>query len=517
MIGAGRSRDRSGKGNQIMRSPRCGRLGGMTIAATAILGPWGLGNAWGQAIEPVPSAVERWEAEMEPVGHAEIGPPILPHSSPQYGPPTPEGVGTYRPGAPPMGASNLEGGLYPFPVNGGAGGMPPGAPGTAGAAPGVGAAGPAGGVAAGAGAPGVAGLTGNTGGGGGVPTMLGDMSPFVTSRVVSRQTPGIPRLAQTQIPGFPQPPEIPPPFPPDQPPTIPRPEARSLLAPSVRGFKIADNQSPIPLDRVFFSFNYFNDVNRRLNDFFETPIEGIQIYRYVFGFEKTFNEGLGSFGLRLPLNNIYAQARQGVVAADGTSTALGDLTIFGKHILIQNPNTGSLVSVGLALTPPTGPTSFAGADYLTGIRSMSIQPFLGYFMNFGRLFMHGFSAIDVPSTQRDVTMIYNDLGLGYFLYTDDRPGRILTSIVPTVEVHVNTPLTHREAFNIFDPAGTPDVVNITSGVNIGLGRSALMTFGIVTPVTGPRPFNLEAVALLNIFYGQRRGPTGQPVTPFIGG
>ena len=55
-------------------------------------------------------------------------------------------------------------------------------------------------------------------------------------------------------------------------PIPPDPRARSLLAPSVRGFKIADNMSPVPQDRVFFSFNYFNDVNSTLNDAFDAPI-----------------------------------------------------------------------------------------------------------------------------------------------------------------------------------------------------------------------------------------------------
>ncbi len=339
--------------------------------------------------------------------------------------------------------------------------------------------------------------------------MLGDMSPLLNARIVAQQTPGIP-----------QPPPFPPPFPPDQPPNIPDPRDRTLLTPTVRGFKIADNQSPVPLDRVFFSFNFFDDVNKRLLEFFEAPIQGVQVYRYVFGFEKTFNDGFGSFGLRLPLNNVYAEARGDIITPEGSSTSLGDLTIFAKHILVQNPNNGSLLSVGMAITPPTGPRAFAGAPFLRpNFNTTTIQPFLGYFLNFGRLYLHGFSALDVPSDSRDVTMIYNDLGLGYFLYSDSRPGRILTAIVPTVEVHVNTPLTHRDAFDLFDPAGTPDVVNITSGVNVGLFNNAVMTFGMVTPVTGPRPFDYEVVALLNIFYGgsARRATPGRPITPFIGG
>ena len=74
-------------------------------------------------------------------------------------------------------------------------------------------------------------------------------------------------------------------------PGLPSPKFRSQLAPSVRGFKIAENQSPFPQDRVFFTFNYFNNVNANLDRYFDSPINNLSVYRYIFGFEKTFNDG----------------------------------------------------------------------------------------------------------------------------------------------------------------------------------------------------------------------------------
>src|SRR4029078_7075377 len=88
-----------------------------------------------------------------------------------------------------------------------------------------------------------------SGAGGGVFAMIGDQGPF--------------SIRQTA--GFPQPPQVPRPFPPSQPPNLPNPRNRSQIAPSVRSFKIADNQSPFPQDRIFFTFNYFDNVNARLN------------------------------------------------------------------------------------------------------------------------------------------------------------------------------------------------------------------------------------------------------------
>jgi hypothetical protein len=331
--------------------------------------------------------------------------------------------------------------------------------------------------------------------------MIGDQGPFF----VIQQTGG-------QVPS-------PPGIPPDRPPGLPSPGARSLLAPSVRGFKIAENQSPIPQDRIYYNFNYFEDVNARLNQAFNAPIADVKVYRHVFGLEKTIFGGEASLGARLPLNTIYAADRNPPIRTGGNSTDLGDLTVFGKMILRRDPRTGSLVTVGLAITPPTGPGQFAGASFIGGpvrIHNTTIQPFLGYHLNFGNLFLHGFSALDVAVDPRDVTILYNDVGLGYYLLRGTHTDAILTAVVPTVEAHVNTPLNHRDEYNLFDPTGTPDILNITSGINFEFYRRAVLTFGFVTPVTGPRPFDFETVLLLNLRFG---GATvvRPSIVPMIGG
>jgi hypothetical protein len=271
----------------------------------------------------------------------------------------------------------------------------------------------------------------------------------------------------------------------------------------VRAFKITDNQSPQPQDRVFFSFNYFDNINARLNRDFEAPVKDLQVYREVFGLEKTFDQGYGSIGLRFPLNTLSASsALEGNFKKQGgTSTSVGDLTVFSKYVLKVDPATGSLVSAGLAITPPTGPNNFAGAHFVSNVHSTSIQPFLGYILNRGNFYLQGFCALDTPTSVRDVTLIYNDIGIGYFLMRDPNPDRFLTAVAPTFEVHVNTPLTHRDAFNANDPAGTADSVNFTYGINTEFFRRGILSFGLVTPVTGPRPFDLEALVLFNIRFG----------------
>ncbi len=441
---------------------------GTSDAQEPILQPRGTPQGPGGATSQVPSEPAGGMATPYGVEGQEGGPPAYPPGS----------------GAATGAALGLDGSA--FGPNGGAGG-PSGlfGPGAAGDGAGGGGFSP--------------GLGGTAGASTAAPGIIGDMSPLISIRAVS---------------GLPQPPPVPPPTQPSSP-TLPSPKFRSQLAPSVRGFKIAENQSPFPQDRVFYTFNYFNDVNAKLDRYFASPIDNLSIYRQLFGFEKTFNDGKGSIGVRLPLNTINADTSPGLINQGGQSTALGNVTIFAKYILEYNPRTGNLLSVGLAVTPPTGPGRFAGAKFLGGTNNTTIQPFLGYFLNLTsnrKLFLQGFSALDVPVDYSDVTLVYNDLALGYFAYRN--ADTFVSAVVPTLEVHVNSPLNHRAEYSLRDPSGTATSVDITSGLNVEVRRNSLFTLGVVAPTTGPRPFNVEAVGLFNYRFGASRRP--RP-TPVIGG
>lgn len=326
-----------------------------------------------------------------------------------------------------------------------------------------------------------------------LPVMIGDQSP------ASLLT-GMP-VRTRQLPG--------------QPPSPPSPFARTnqaaALVPWARGFKIADNQSPMPQDRLFYSFHYFDDMNGDINRRIGSPITEMQVYRQLLGIEKTIWKGNASVGLRLPIDTLWTSSSDPTLRHN--STSVGDLTLFTKFLLYDNPAVGSLLSGGLAVTAPTGPASFAGSSAAFGFRNTQIQPYLGYILRRGDFYLQGFSAIDIPTDSRDVTMWYNDLALGYFLYQSADPSAFLSAVVPTFELHLNDPLNHRGALRPNDPAGTPDVLDLTFGSSFILHKRLVATFGCSFPVTGPRPFDVEAIALLNFYYGRYGMAQPWPMPP----
>ena len=287
------------------------------------------------------------------------------------------------------------------------------------------------------------------------------------------QAPASMRALMPFAQGSPPPPPPPSPVLPPTPPTPNQPpNRRTVQVPWIRGFKIGYNQSPLPPDRVFVSFNYFNDLNGEVNRALGSGVSSMQLFRELFGAEKTLLDGDASLGFRLPLDTLVTKSA--IQGLGGTTTAVGNMTFFGKYVLWRSEDTSDVISTGMAVTVPNGPKSFAGSPAAVGFHDAQIQPFVGYFFNWGDFFLQGFEAIDVPTGPGDVTEIYNDIGIGYYVYQDQAPGAFLRAVAPIFETHINVPVNHRGALRISDPAGTADVVDLTFGVNFFLRRVAAL-------------------------------------------
>ncbi|MBV9126384.1 MAG: hypothetical protein JO112_23800 [Planctomycetes bacterium] len=215
------------------------------------------------------------------------------------------------------------------------------------------------------------------------------------------------------------------------------------------------------------------------------PGSPTDLHREMIGFEKTFLDGNASIGLRAP-----AFEQEG----DGSfrRADFGDLSVVFKYAFLNDEDTGNVLSGGMVVTAPTG----ADITYLSNshIHPTRLQPYLGGILNLNRFYLQGFTAVEVPTDARDATYLFNDLGAGYSLYRSS--DRWISAIVPQVEVHVNTPLNHRGLDSA--PIGAIDVVDLTAGTTIFAGEHSALTIGAVTPVTGPKPFDIEALAQFNL-------------------
>lgn len=247
------------------------------------------------------------------------------------------------------------------------------------------------------------------------------------------------------------------------------------------GFKIAENNSPRPLDRIYLGYNYYHNVYGGLIP--NAP----DVHRETIGFEKTFFDGDASFGMRLPFVQITGDGSIG-------ENDIGNLTMFFKYAFLNDLDTGNILSAGLAVTVPTG-SSFLPAGF-PDINPTILQPYVGGICNFGDFYVHGFSSIAIPTDDDDVTSWFNDIGIGWFAYRAQEPDTLLTAIVPTVELHITTPLNHRGS----DGGGAIpgiDIVNLTAGVTFGIGENSAINLGVVTPLTGPKPFDVEGLVYFN--------------------
>jgi hypothetical protein len=289
------------------------------------------------------------------------------------------------------------------------------------------------------------------------------------------------------------------------------------------GFKIGDNDSPIPTDRVFFTYNYFDGLrgtpgsfpgqsssstvvgptnfNVTFPDFnfvFTTnsntttstlapgsAIAQANLNREIFGFEKTFFDGYASFEVRVP---IFQAANESIAAGGFAGSDFGDVTTVFKFALIKQSD--AVFSVGLATTFPTGPAILSDTG---SFRDVLFQPFFGFYRSYGDFFVEGITSVVLATSAQDPTLLFNDYAFGYTVYRGTDP-RYPTSISPALEVHVSTPLgNHDESSSVF----VSNVVSLTGGLHFGFGPRSTMSFGCNVPLTGPRPYNAEALVQFN--------------------
>lgn len=272
---------------------------------------------------------------------------------------------------------------------------------------------------------------------------------------------------------------------------------------SIRTGKISENDTPIPVDRVFFSYNHFNNLFQ-VNEqpIFPPGSPGIMrqepLDRYTIGAEKTFLDGLYSVEVRMPFNGTYDVNLQ-TFGLDGGN--IGNLAVVLKSLLYSDANLA--VGAGMAIDTPTGSdtvTRFGSQNLRINNESVHFLPYIGFIYSPGDptwgwgngLFLTGFGQVDITASGNpvqvgavngppgttigkftDQNLLFLDLGIGYWLYRNPDAER-LTGLSAVTEFHYTTSLQDTDVLGAPGPMGSNivlrnpfnrfDIVNFTVGI-----------------------------------------------------
>lgn len=295
-----------------------------------------------------------------------------------------------------------------------------------------------------------------------------------------------------------------------------------------RRFKISENMSPLPRDRVYYAFNGFQQAARTFDG------REIDVNRHTFGAEKTFLDRTASVEFRMPI----IQGASAVQTFDFNQqndggVEFGNMTIIPKMLLSEGDS--HIISAGLGINLPTarqGTLAFPGNSiqpFLTiENQSVHLSPFLGLLLLPGsNTYIISFAQVDFDTAGNNVSdqagnigvyqdqnLFHFDIAVGRYLYRNDSAR--LTGIAAQFEVHYTSTLQDSDDIDfgggrIFNPYNRLDLLMLTGGFNFQFFNSSWLTVGCAVPVRGSqydsrydnypeRPFDAEVQVFFNRFF-----------------
>jgi hypothetical protein len=268
-----------------------------------------------------------------------------------------------------------------------------------------------------------------------------------------------------------------------------------------RVLKFADNNSPIPQNRLFFNFHHFDD-----------PVVDIlgreqDADRFTFGLEKTFWDGMTSLEFRIPFTAAL-DATQTVGNADTLAAEFGNLALAFKILAFRRETLS--VGAGLGMVFPTADDHFIfnGGSQPAVIftnEAYYLQPFIGvYHRPNNRLFSQFITQVNFDVTGNFVvandssfggtgsdrvfeqTLLFLDYSVGYWLYRSKCCSDWITGLAPMVELHYTSTLTPLDLpeldGQIFEADFRRDALNITGGVLVEIAQNTSLRAAGVAPL-----------------------------------
>ena len=292
------------------------------------------------------------------------------------------------------------------------------------------------------------------------------------------------------------------------------------LAAACRRVKVAENNSALPQDRVYFLYNHFhNSLQTEVDQSLPAAVldqRDFSVNRYTIGLEKTLFQGLWSVELRMPFGEQIDYLSPSFDAGGGDMVAfgvsggeVGNLAVLLKRLIYES-NTAAM-SVGLGIDTPTGNDAHGYFDthtYTLENQAVHLLPYVGVaWAPRERLFFHSFLQVDVPTNGNRVdysdpaigegtfgvldeqTLLYVDVAAGYWLYRNRR-APTLTGLAAVVEIHDTTTLQDADSVSgmvglatFGNPANRVDVTNLTVGIHTEFANHTLFRVGGVFPLS----------------------------------
>lgn len=275
------------------------------------------------------------------------------------------------------------------------------------------------------------------------------------------------------------------------------------LAGGDRRFKITEQTSPIPMDRMFFNYHVFTNAVGDANG------NEIDLNRYVFGLEKTFWNGMASLEIRVPFEGGVSSNQTQMIRSpiQNRGTEFGNISLVPKFLLLREP--GFALSTGLGIAMPTASDAVLESGSVRvefENESWQLQPFIGVYRCCGRSWCIFYTQADFTTVGDTVSSfdnsamvdrgIYNnqnllhfDLSAGYWLYQNNR--RRMRGIAGIGELHYTTTLNDPDSVTagrpsngdvLTNPYGSLNSLNLTAGIRLFVGDNNTVTFSGAAPL-----------------------------------
>jgi hypothetical protein len=290
--------------------------------------------------------------------------------------------------------------------------------------------------------------------------------------------------------------------------------------------KIAENTSALPQDRLLFNYSYFDNV----------PLYpgGVNVHRFMPGFEKTFLDGMTSLEVKVPM----AVSLDSTIVADGGTDLshgeFGNLMITPKVLLMQTDNFAA--ALGMSVSVPTADdvrlVLSDGTELLRiDNQSVFLAPFVGALWTDGRWFVQAFLQYDVDvngspvssnlfqerlqelGRLRGTTFQYLDIGVGYWMYRSACPCDFVRGVALTGEIHWNQSLESGDTIQSLEVAvgefnRNIEIWDLTMGMHVDLCDRTTLTVGYSLPIGNgaDQQFDGELRVMLNHFFGPYARP-----------